>query len=127
MSFPQGPLIPSDLSATDAVFNGDILVIDSISATTMTAVTMDVGSLIVDSISTTTLVTTLFNAGSGMINSTGTTLGLFGATPVVQPTTGLASASRIIVGTATVNVDDTFGGYTIGQVVTALKGVGILD
>lgn len=53
-------------------------------------------------------------------------MGFFGATPVVQQTTSIASATRTAVGGAAVNTNDTFGGYTIGQIVTALKAYGLL-
>lgn len=49
-----------------------------------------------------------------------------GSDLVPQQTTAIASASRTAVGGAAVNTNDTFGGYTIGQVVTALKAYGLL-
>ncbi len=126
-SYPQGPLIPPDLSVTDAVFNGDVVVFDSISATTMTAVSMDVGSLVVDSISATTMSTLLFTAGS-VINSTSTTLGFFGATPVVQVTTAVTGSAYVqISSTTSVGINDTFQGYTINQMAIAMKNYGLLD
>lgn len=52
--------------------------------------------------------------------------GLYGTTPIVQVTTGVASAAFVAgVGTA-VNDDSTFGGYTLGQVVQALQNYGLL-
>lgn len=53
-------------------------------------------------------------------------IAFFGATPVVKQTTSIASATRTAVGGAAVNTNDTFGGYTIGQIVTALKAYGLL-
>ncbi|NBT52840.1 MAG: hypothetical protein EBV86_15820 [Marivivens sp.] len=51
---------------------------------------------------------------------------LFGATPVVQPTT--AGGSATVAGGGGNNVDDatTFNGYTLAQVVQALQNLGIL-
>lgn len=51
---------------------------------------------------------------------------LWNATPIIQPNTGVASAS--IVGGAGTNITDTdtFDGYTIAQVVKALRNIGIL-
>jgi hypothetical protein len=53
-------------------------------------------------------------------------LGFWNATPLVQPTTGGASAT-VVGGTGTtVKQDDTFDGYSIQQVVKALRNIGIL-
>jgi len=51
---------------------------------------------------------------------------LFGATPVVQPTTAVSSAT--VAGGGGTAVDDatTFNGYTLAQVVQALQNLGIL-
>jgi hypothetical protein len=51
---------------------------------------------------------------------------LFGATPVVQPTTAVGSAT--VAGGGGTAVDDatTFNGYTLAQVVQALQNLGIL-
>jgi hypothetical protein len=54
-------------------------------------------------------------------------LGFFAATPVPKQTTAAASdayAAGSIVGVF--HEDDTYGGYTIGQIVTALKAYGLL-
>jgi hypothetical protein len=59
-------------------------------------------------------------------NVAGGSLGLFGATPISQPTTGVASAT-IVNGSGTNALqDDTFDGYTMAQVVKALINLGIL-
>lgn len=63
---------------------------------------------------------------AGEIRSFGN-LGFYGVTPVVQQNTGIASAARTGVGGAAVQANDTFGGYTIGQIVTALKNYGLLN
>jgi len=52
---------------------------------------------------------------------------LFGATPVLRPTTSHAEASFTEnAGGTSVNVDSTFGGYTLQQIAQALQDVGIL-
>lgn len=63
---------------------------------------------------------------------TGTTAGFFGATPVAQPdTTGTTTGFTAGSGTAVLD-DSTFTGdtgstaYTIGDVVKALKDLGLL-
>jgi hypothetical protein len=54
-------------------------------------------------------------------------IGLFGVTPVVQPATGGAGATTFVGGSG-VNLkrDSTFDGWTLGQVITQLKLLGIL-
>lgn len=48
-------------------------------------------------------------------------------TPIVQPTTAIASATfNAVAGGSNIDTNDTFDGYTVGQVVTALRNVGIL-
>jgi hypothetical protein len=71
----------------------------------------------------------VFNTGTGTKFGTGTgqKIAFWNKTPIVQPTTanttGLART-----GTGGTNITDTntFGGYTVGQVVAALQNVGIL-
>ncbi len=50
----------------------------------------------------------------------------YNSTPVVQQTTGIAAASFVSNTSGTVNDSATFGGYTIGQIVAALKAYGFL-
>lgn len=47
-------------------------------------------------------------------------------TPIVQPTTAIAAAAFVANTSGIVNDTATFGGYTIGQVVQALRNVGLL-
>ncbi|CAB4154160.1 hypothetical protein UFOVP633_19 [uncultured Caudovirales phage] len=48
-------------------------------------------------------------------------------TPIVQPTTAIASATVLSPGGGiNIKTDDTFDGYTIAQVVKALRNIGIL-
>lgn len=53
-------------------------------------------------------------------------LGFWNTVPKVQPTTAVASATNVGGAGTTVKVDDTFDGYTIAQVVKALRVIGIL-
>jgi hypothetical protein len=60
---------------------------------------------------------------------TGTTqkLGFWNATPIVQPTTSITEAAYVEnAGGVNVNDDSTFDGYTLRQVVKALRDAGIL-
>lgn len=65
--------------------------------------------------------------GTKIGTATSQKIGFYNATPVVQPTTGVAEAAFVEnSGSTAVNVDSTFGGYTIQQVVKALQTLGLL-
>lgn len=53
-------------------------------------------------------------------------IGLYGVTPVVQPTTGVTGATRVGGGGTALTDTDTFDGYTLAQVVKALRNIGAL-
>jgi hypothetical protein len=54
-------------------------------------------------------------------------LSFWNATPIVQPTTAVASATVVHTGGGTnLKTDDTFDGYTLAQVVKALRNAGLL-
>jgi hypothetical protein len=54
-------------------------------------------------------------------------IGFFAHAPAPQQTTAIATIARTAVaGGNSVDDNDTFGGYTIGQIVTALKAYGLL-
>lgn len=53
-------------------------------------------------------------------------VGVFGATPIVQPTTGVGAAAFVAGSGTAVNDASTFGGYTLKQVVKALQNLGLL-
>lgn len=54
-------------------------------------------------------------------------IAFFNDTPIVQPTTAIAEATFVEnAGGTAVNVDSTFGGYTLQQVVQALQDLGLL-
>jgi hypothetical protein len=54
-------------------------------------------------------------------------LSFWNATPIVQPTTAVSSATVASPGGGTnIKTDDTFDGYTIAQVVKALRNAGLL-
>jgi len=65
--------------------------------------------------------------GTKIGTATSQKIGFYNATPVVQPTIGVAEAAFVEnSGGTAVNVDSTFGGYTIQQVVEALQTLGLL-
>jgi len=65
-------------------------------------------------------------ANKGFAFASGFKLGFFGATAIVQPTTAHASAAFTANTGTTVNDASTFDGYTIRQVVKALRDLGVL-
>lgn len=54
-------------------------------------------------------------------------IGMFGATPVVRATTGGASSTFTANTSGIADNTATFDGYTIGQIVKALRNIGILQ
>lgn len=79
-----------------------------------------------------------FNLGEGVNFAAGTTtgtkigtstsqkIGLWNATPIVQPTTSIAAATFVANSGTAVNDASTFDGYTIKQIVKALRNIGAL-
>lgn len=55
------------------------------------------------------------------------TMGFYGVSPVAQATTGGSSASFTVNTGTAVNTGSTFDGYTVSQVVKALRNVGVLQ
>lgn len=63
----------------------------------------------------------------GALNHDGTTVGFYGVAPTTRATTGITEAAFTEnAGGTAVNVDSTFGGYTVQQIVQALQTIGIL-
>jgi len=85
-------------------------------------------------ITNSTTITTTDAVNYALGSSTGTKWGtattqkqaFWNATPIVQPTTAYAAAT--LVGGAGTNITDTdtFDGYTLKQIVAALRGIGLL-
>lgn len=55
-----------------------------------------------------------------------TQIGIFGATPILQPTTGVGAATFVAGAGTAVNDASTFDGYTLKQIVKALRNFGAL-
>ena len=53
-------------------------------------------------------------------------VGLWGATPIAQPTTAVSAATRVGGGGTALTDTDTFDGYTLAQIVKALRNIGAL-
>jgi hypothetical protein len=68
----------------------------------------------------------LTTTGTKIGTATSQKLSFWNATPIVQPTTAVA-ASTFVTNTSLIADDTaTFDGYTIGQVVKALRNAGLL-
>ncbi|MCP4484840.1 MAG: hypothetical protein GY932_10090 [Arcobacter sp.] len=76
------------------------------------------------SVFSTNLTTT--TGATNLANGGGATLGLYGVTPIVKPTTAVAAATFVANSSGISNDSATYGGYTMGQVVQALKNLGAL-
>jgi hypothetical protein len=61
-------------------------------------------------------------------NANGDTVGFYGVTPVARQSTSVASATFSAVGGgSSMDTNDTFDGYTLPQVVKALRNIGLLQ
>lgn len=72
-----------------------------------------------------------YAAGTGTLRGinlgvSGNSIGLFGVTPIARPTTGYSAATFVANSGTAVNDASTFDGYTMKQVVAALRGLGVL-
>jgi len=70
----------------------------------------------------------IFGSSFGALIGTANTqkFGFWNTLPKVQPTTAVTSAVNVGGAGTTVKVDDTFDGYTLAQVVKALRSIGLL-
>jgi hypothetical protein len=64
--------------------------------------------------------------GSKIGNTTNDKIGFWNTTPIIQPTTGVAAATFVTNTSLIADDTATFDGYTIGQVVKALRNTGLL-
>jgi hypothetical protein len=109
------PTSPND---GDIWFDGTKLSL-RISSTTNAIITENIPDAINISVGTTT--------GTKIGTATTQKLSFWNATPIVQPTTAVAEAAFVEnSGGTVVNVDSTFDGYTMQQVVKALRNAGLL-
>ena len=64
--------------------------------------------------------------GTKIGTATGQKIGFWNTTPIVQPTTAVAAATFVTNTSLIANDTATFDGYTIGQIVKALRNAGLL-
>lgn len=64
--------------------------------------------------------------GTKIGTATSQKLAFWNKTPIVQPTTGVAAAALVSNAGTTLTSTDTFDGYTLQQIVKALRDIGLL-
>ena len=94
------------------------------------AITGNVTGNVIGNVTATTGTSTFANVeitGNTGIGNAGTdTIGFYGVTKIVQPTTAVTAAAFAANTSGISNDTATYGGYTMGQVVAALKNLGLL-
>jgi hypothetical protein len=121
------------LNISDPTFDNAALIADNGDAAYPIFIARDNGSskwTIADGGDTTwgDAVNMVFNTTTGTKIATATSqkIAFWNATPLVQPTTAVAIATRVGGAGTTVTDTDTFDGYQIGQIVKALRNIGLL-
>lgn len=93
-------------------------------------VTGDVTGNVTGNVTATTGTSTFNNVeitGNTGVGNAGTdTIGFYGATKIVRPTTAVTAATFAANTSGIANDTATFDGYTIGQIVKALRNLGLL-
>jgi hypothetical protein len=105
-----------DLSAPPAIGGG------TAAAGTFTALTVNSSVTLADAVNIAINATT----GTKIGTATSQKIGFFNATPVIQQTTAVSAAAFVANTSGIADDTATFGGYTMGQVVAALKNLGLL-
>ena len=88
--------------------------------------TISVTTLVVSGALTVTSQATFNSISVGTLSATGA-VGFYDSAPTIQPTTSITPGAYASVGGSAVSSNDTFGGYSIGQIVAALKAEELLD
>jgi hypothetical protein len=116
----------SDLAALTTPASGDLLPIVDISeaaaASKNKSITLTELFKIPDAVD----IATGTSTGTKIGTATTQKLGFWDKTPVVQPTTGISGATFVADSGGSIHPSSTFDGYTIAQVVAALRQLGIL-
>lgn len=63
--------------------------------------------------------------GMKIATATNQKLGFFNAAPIIQPTTSITAGTLVSVGGTPISSNDTFGGYTLGQMAAILRNLGL--
>ncbi len=104
------------VGSSNMTFNGTTLTVNQVAATTFVGnITMFQKDIVTDT-----------SVGMRLGGNSTQKVGFWGATPVVQPVTGGAAATFVANTSGIVDDSATFDGYSLGQVVKALRTIGIL-
>lgn len=90
------------------------------------AITGDVTGNVTATTGTSTFNNVEITGNTGIGNAGTDTIGFYGATKIVRPTTAITGATAVAGSGTAVTEDSTFDGYTVAQVVKALRNLGLL-
>jgi hypothetical protein len=90
------------------------------------AITGDVIGNVTATTGTSTFNNVEITGNTGVGNAGTDTIGFYGATKIVRPTTAVTAATFVANTSGIANDTATFDGYTIGQIVKALRNLGLL-
>ena len=111
----------------DVFCNGAITATNSITGGSLTDGVVNItGGAISNANNVFTANMTTTTGATNLASGGGATLGLYGVTPITRPTTGVSAAAFVANTSGISNDSATYGGYTMGQVVQALKNIGAL-
>lgn len=109
-------------SAGNASFSGYLLLPSGLYGAGFAAVSIPSGAIIGDATNIAVGTTTGTKIGTAASQK----IALWNATPIVQPTTAIAAATFVANTSSLANDTATYDGYTLGQVVKALRNIGLL-
>jgi hypothetical protein len=116
----------SDLTALTTPASGDYLPIVDISEAAAASKNKSITLAELFKIPDAVDIETGTSTGTKIGTATTQKLGFWDKTPVVQPTTGISGATFVADSGGSIHPTSTFDGYTIAQVVAALRQLGIL-
>ena len=90
------------------------------------SVTGDVAGNVTATTGTSTFNNVEITGNTGVGNAGTDTIGFYGATKIVRPTTAVTAATFVANTSGIVDDTATFDGYTVGQIVKALRNLGLL-
>lgn len=121
-----GAATPTFCSNNDTNSGLYFLGLDQIGLCTNATARLEIGATGVWTLWDGTTINTGTTTGTRIGTSSAQKIGLWNTTPIVQPTTAVAAATFVANTSGIANDTATFDGYTIGQIVKALRNMGAL-